>query len=373
MAGEHLAAVPIQATADPGGRARVHPGRPARGPGCHRRRGALQRDHDAGQYLRAAMVCRAPSEADLYELVVEDEAPNSDASAGIRAGMTRIDVLLHLRHSDPIPAGGRHGRAAAGGYPGTPTRLAVDAAKTMPVPWTSIVAPVLRAGGIGPLPALPAPWKVADPITFRHPAQPLDPRLPVAVAFDVDGLHRCAGGFRSPPGRGPAQQGRPGRLRRLRTAHPRPAQPSRGAPLKAKSADATSGGTHVLHPPTCHHRVGRCPDWDKHNDDDLPRPQIPGSPRSICPRSHPVAAGNYVLDLPRRDLLGHVGLFGCADRLMLVLPLMDCLDQIVLVGSSDLAGRHAQPSRAANRRRACPLCKAPPRRSHRRTQLPVSR
>jgi len=66
------------------------------------------------------MVCRAPSEADLYELVVEDEAPNSDASAGIRAGMTRIDVLLHLRHSDPIPAGGRHGRAAAGGYPGTP-------------------------------------------------------------------------------------------------------------------------------------------------------------------------------------------------------------------------------------------------------------
>ncbi len=48
---------------------------------------------------------RAPSEADLYELVVEDEAPNSDASAGIRAGMTRIDVLLHLRHSDPIPAG----------------------------------------------------------------------------------------------------------------------------------------------------------------------------------------------------------------------------------------------------------------------------
>jgi len=91
------------------------------------------------------MVCRAPSEADLYELVVEDEAPNSDASAGIRAGMTRIDVLLHLRHSDPIPAGGRHGRAAAGGYPGTPTRLAVDAAKTMPVPWTSIVAPVLSS------------------------------------------------------------------------------------------------------------------------------------------------------------------------------------------------------------------------------------
>src|SRR6266545_4774900 len=78
-----------------------------------------------------------PPRPTLYELVVEDEAPNSDASAGIRAGMTRIDVLLHLRHSDPIPA-------------------------------------------------LPAPWKVADPITFRHPAQPLDPRFPVAVAFDVD-------------------------------------------------------------------------------------------------------------------------------------------------------------------------------------------
>ncbi len=129
---------------------------------------------------------RAPSEADLYELVVEDEAPNSDASAGIRAGMTRIDVLLHLRHSDPIPAGDVTVALLRAAIPVPPTGLAVDAAKTMPVPWTSIVAPVLRAGGIGPLPALPAPWKVADPITFRHPAQPLDPRFPVAVAFDVD-------------------------------------------------------------------------------------------------------------------------------------------------------------------------------------------
>src|SRR6266508_1724162 len=140
-----LRAVPIQATADSGGRARVHPGRPAPGPGCHRRRGALQRDHDAGQYLRAAMERRAPSEADLYELVVEDEAPNSDASAGIRAGMTRIDVLLHLRHSDPIPAGDVTVALLRAAIPVPPTRLAVDAAKTMPVPWTSIVAPVLSS------------------------------------------------------------------------------------------------------------------------------------------------------------------------------------------------------------------------------------
>ncbi len=131
-----------------------------------------------------------PSEADLYELIVDLPKPGgSPASIAIGRGNARVDVQVHHRHSDTLPADQVRVTLLARDVSGNDANDAAWAA--LPCAWTGPVQVALRAGGplpaFGSLPALADGWRFAD-ITqpVRNPTGPLDPRLSRVVTFDVD-------------------------------------------------------------------------------------------------------------------------------------------------------------------------------------------
>lgn len=135
----------------------------------------------------------APTEADLFELIVDLPAPaGSDASIGIRPVHAKVDVLVHHRHLRPVPAASVK-----------ITLLRRDVAHTNAAAWAALVGDwtadvqaFLRAGGGGGAPALPAGWSFADAAhPIRDASGPVDARLPRAATFDAD-LHALAPGTR---------------------------------------------------------------------------------------------------------------------------------------------------------------------------------
>ena len=131
-----------------------------------------------------------PSEADLYELIVDLPKPGgSPASIAIGRVNARVDVQVHHRHSDTLPADQVRVTLLARDISGTDADDSAWAA--LPCAWTGPVQVALRAGGalpaFGSLPALADGWRFADSTQpVRNPSGPLDPRLSRVVSFDVD-------------------------------------------------------------------------------------------------------------------------------------------------------------------------------------------
>ena len=131
-----------------------------------------------------------PSEADLFELIVDLPKPGgSPASIAIGRVNARVDVQVHHRHSDTLPADQVRVTLLARDISGTDANDSTWAA--LPCAWTGPAQGVLRAGGalpaFGSLPALADGWRFADTTQpVRNPTGPLDPRLSRVVSFDVD-------------------------------------------------------------------------------------------------------------------------------------------------------------------------------------------
>ena len=124
----------------------------------------------------------SPFEADLHELIVDRTKPvASPASMAIGRVQARVDVQVHHRHSDPVPANQVRVTLLRRDVSGT-----ADAAwAALPSAWTSPVQALLRNGGA--LPALADGWTFADTAqAVRSPDGPVDARLSRVVTFDVD-------------------------------------------------------------------------------------------------------------------------------------------------------------------------------------------
>ncbi|HEY7487644.1 MAG TPA: hypothetical protein VH912_24535 [Streptosporangiaceae bacterium] len=135
----------------------------------------------------------APTEADLFELIVDRAALLTDeAGSNIGPGPAKFDVLVHHRHGRAAPANEVFVTVVSAALPDSPADWA-----TMPVPWTADVVDLLNNGGVPPSgwtqPA--APWMVGSgtvptrtssgPLVLQ-PTGPVDPRTPQAVTFDLD-------------------------------------------------------------------------------------------------------------------------------------------------------------------------------------------
>jgi hypothetical protein len=130
-----------------------------------------------------------PTEADLYELVLDIRAPvGSPASMALFPVMAKVDVLVHHRHLTPV-AGGDVKVALllfdATGVPGNAWDVLLTA-------WRDPVVNLIKNGGATP--ALPNSWQFADGTTpVRSLSGPVDARLPRAATFTVDFTQAKAG------------------------------------------------------------------------------------------------------------------------------------------------------------------------------------
>jgi hypothetical protein len=128
---------------------------------------------------------RAPTEADLLELVVDRPPPALDsASLALTRGRAKVEVLVHHRHVVPVDPLQvrvvllRHALAAS-----------PDDGATLPVAFTAKVGQAVVSGSppTGGWGSLPDGWTVADAAApMRSPALPVHPRTPRAINFDVD-------------------------------------------------------------------------------------------------------------------------------------------------------------------------------------------
>ncbi len=134
----------------------------------------------------------SPTEADLFELVFNRAAPAGSPCSQVMAPVrTRVDVLVHHRHSTPAPTADVRVTLLRR----TLTAAEADGA-ALPCAWTGVVQNLLRNAGA--LPALTDTWTFADESAggaVRSPAGPVDARQSRAVTFDVD-LHTLAAGTR---------------------------------------------------------------------------------------------------------------------------------------------------------------------------------
>ncbi|MEO8297311.1 MAG: hypothetical protein ABI574_05830 [Burkholderiales bacterium] len=124
----------------------------------------------------------SPSEADLFELIVDRAQPAGAATSLLMAAVrTRVHVQVHHRHSTPAPAATVKVTLLRKDVTGT-----LDAAwATLPCAWTAAVQALLRTGGGAP--ALADGWTFADTTqAVRSPAADVDARLSRTVSFDVN-------------------------------------------------------------------------------------------------------------------------------------------------------------------------------------------
>jgi len=123
-----------------------------------------------------------PSEADLFELIVDRPAPGgSPVSLAIGRVHAKVDVQVHHRSGIAVNANQVKVTLLRRDVTGTadPAWAALAAA------WTVPVQALLRGGGANP--ALADGWSFADTGTaVRSPSGPVDARLSRAVTFDVD-------------------------------------------------------------------------------------------------------------------------------------------------------------------------------------------
>jgi hypothetical protein len=123
-----------------------------------------------------------PSEADLFELIVDRPAPGgSPVSLAIGRVHAKVDVQVHHRSGIAVAANQVKVTLLRRDVTGTadPAWAALAAA------WTVPVQALLRGGGANP--ALADGWSFADTGTaVRSPSGPVDARLSRAVTFDVD-------------------------------------------------------------------------------------------------------------------------------------------------------------------------------------------
>lgn len=124
----------------------------------------------------------SPSEADLFELIVDRPAPlGSPASIGLRRVRAHVDVQVHHRH--PIAVAGNDVKLTL--LMRNVTGTADPAWAALPCAWTAAVQTLLRSGGA--VPALADGWSFADTgTTVRSPAAAVDARLSRTVTFDID-------------------------------------------------------------------------------------------------------------------------------------------------------------------------------------------
>ena len=123
-----------------------------------------------------------PSEADLFELIVDRPAPGgSPVSLAIGRVHAKVDVQVHHRSGIAVAANQVKVTLLRRDVTGTadPGWAALAAA------WTVPVQALLRGGGANP--ALADGWSFADTGTaVRSPSGPVDARLSRTVTFDVD-------------------------------------------------------------------------------------------------------------------------------------------------------------------------------------------
>jgi hypothetical protein len=137
----------------------------------------------------------SPSEADLYELIVDRPvtAPNPCAQL-MTAQRCQVHVQVHHRHTTPVPAA----QARVTLLRRTVTGVA-NIGAALPVAWVAAVQAAVRAAATpSPLPVLADGWTFADEaaaLAVRSPAADVDVRLSRTVSFDVD-LRGLAAGDR---------------------------------------------------------------------------------------------------------------------------------------------------------------------------------
>ena len=123
-----------------------------------------------------------PSEADLFELIVDRAAPGgSPASIGIGRVHAKVDVQVHHRSGIAVPANQVRVTLLRRDVTGS----ADPAWAALACAWTGPVQNLLRNGGATP--ALADGWSFADAgQAVRSPPGPVDARLSRVVSFDVD-------------------------------------------------------------------------------------------------------------------------------------------------------------------------------------------
>jgi len=124
-----------------------------------------------------------PTEADLAELVQEDQAVIkplgvvSRPSVVVSARAHLVDVLVHHRHTKPIPASDVSVILVQRRVKDTEDGQAVALSDV----WKAAVVGRLA----GSTPAFDDGWQLADAAGIRHPAGPVDARSPRAATFEL--------------------------------------------------------------------------------------------------------------------------------------------------------------------------------------------
>jgi len=123
-----------------------------------------------------------PSEADLFELIVDRAPPGgSPVSLAIGGVHAKVDVQVHHRSGVAVDANQVKVTLLRRDVTGT----ADPAWAALATAWTVPVQTLLRSGGANP--ALVDGWSFADTGTpVRSPSGPVDARLSRTVTFDVD-------------------------------------------------------------------------------------------------------------------------------------------------------------------------------------------
>jgi hypothetical protein len=128
----------------------------------------------------------SPSEADLFELIVDRPVPAANPCAQLMAAKRcQVHVQVHHRHTTPVLAGDVRVTLLRRAVTGV-----ANIGAALPVAWTVAVQAAVRAAATpSPLPVLADGWTFADEApaqAVRSPTAALDVRQSRTVTFDVD-------------------------------------------------------------------------------------------------------------------------------------------------------------------------------------------